>query len=83
LRRHGPRIKVAIDPANAVRPGGKEATVPFDPNKAASGPISPGLERQVREFIELNREVLLDYWNLKFSSTSKFLSQIKPLARSR
>jgi hypothetical protein len=34
---HGPRIKVAIDPPRAVRPGGVEATVPFDASKRAGG----------------------------------------------
>ena len=33
------------------------------------------VERQVRAFIELNRPVLMDYWNLKIS-TNKFLSQL-------
>ncbi len=46
---HGPRIKVAIDPPYAKRPGGTEATVPFDEGKPASGPITPALERQVRQ----------------------------------
>src|SRR5216684_1732862 len=58
---HGPRVKVAIDPPDAIRQG--------------------GLERQVRAFIELNKPVLMDYWNLKIS-TNKFLSQLRPLSRS-
>src|SRR5215467_1008529 len=61
---HGPRIKVAIDPPHAKRPGGTEATVPFDEGKPASGPIPPALERQVRALIALNKQALLDYWNL-------------------
>jgi hypothetical protein len=76
---HGPRIKVAIDPPDAIPQGGAEATVPFADDKPASGPISPSLERRVRAFIELNKPVLMDYWNLKIS-TNKFLSQLRPLA---
>jgi hypothetical protein len=57
-----------------------EATVPFAKDKFASGPISPALERQVRAFIELNKPVLVDYWNLKIS-TNKFLSRLRPLPR--
>jgi len=57
------------------------ATVPFAQNKSASGPIPPALERQVRAFIELNKPVLMDYWNLKIS-TNKFLSQLRPLPPS-
>jgi hypothetical protein len=78
---HGPRIKVAIDPPRAVRPGGVEATVPFDRDQPATGPIPPALERQVREFIELNCDALLKYWRLEFPSTRKFISQLRPLPR--
>jgi hypothetical protein len=78
---HGPRIKVMLDPARAVRPGGKQASVPFDPNKAAEGDISPALERQVRDFIELNREALLKEWNREFGSTKQFLAALQPLPK--
>jgi hypothetical protein len=75
---HGPRIKVAIDPPHAKRPGGIEATVRFDEGKPASGPIPPALERQVRAFIELNRAELLDYWNLN-TTTDEFVAQLHPV----
>jgi hypothetical protein len=78
---HGPRIKVMIDPPRAVRPGGKEATVPFD--SKALGDISSALEGQVRAFIDLNRDVLIKYWNLEYASTKKFLDELKPLSRRR
>jgi hypothetical protein len=61
---HGPRIKVAIDPPDSIRQGGVEATVLFAADKPASDPIPPALERQVRAFIELNKPMLMDYWNL-------------------
>jgi hypothetical protein len=79
---HGPKIKVAVDPPDAIRQGGAEVTVPFAQDKSASGPIWPALEQQVRAFVELNRPVLMDYRNLKIS-TNKFLSQLRPLPRSR
>jgi hypothetical protein len=79
---HDPTIEVAIDPPDAIRQGGVVATVPFAQDKSASGPISPALERQVRAFIELNKPLLMDYWNLKIS-TNKFLSQLCPVPRSR
>jgi hypothetical protein len=78
---HGPRIKVMIDPATAVRPGGQQASVPFDPDRPAEGNISLALERQVRAFIELNRDVLLKEWNREFKSTKAFLAAIKPLPK--
>ncbi len=78
---HGPRIKVMIDPSKSVRPGGKQASVPFDPNKPAEGDISFSLEKQVRAFIELNRDVLMKEWNREFGSTKQFLAAIKPLPK--
>jgi len=75
---HGPRIKVAIDPPHAKRPGGAEATVPFDEAEPMSGPIPPALERQVRAFIALNKPALLDYWNLK-TTTDEFVAQLRPI----
>jgi len=77
--RHGPRIKVAIDPPHAKRPGEVEATVPFD--APAIGPIPAALEQQVRAFIELNRDALLWYWKLgEDISTKKFLARLHPIS---
>jgi hypothetical protein len=76
-----PLIKVMVNPATAVRPGGHQASVPFDPDKPAERDISPALERQMRAFIELNREVLLKEWNRQFKSTKAFLAAIKPLPK--
>jgi len=76
---HGPRIKVSIDPPHAKRPGGKEATVPFDKDKPVSGELSPALELQVRKFIEINKAALLDYWNLN-TTTDEFIARLHPVA---
>jgi hypothetical protein len=73
-----PRIKVAIDPPHAKRLGGVEATVPFDEDKPASGPISSALEQQVRAFIALNKVALVDYWHLK-TSTDEFIARVRPV----
>lgn len=75
--RHGPRIKVAIDPPRAIRQGGTTATVPFD--APTIGPISEALEQQVRGFIELNMIVLLDYWKLAIS-TNAFIARLRSIA---
>jgi hypothetical protein len=75
----GPRIKVAIDPAKAIRDSGLTATVPFD--ASAVEQISPALEKQVRAFIELNRDVLMRYWRLdpSITSTKKFAELLRPI----
>jgi hypothetical protein len=57
---HGPRVKVAIDPPDNLDPRGHIATITFD--GTVIGMIDPELARQVDRFIQLNREVLLDYW---------------------
>jgi hypothetical protein len=75
--RHGPRLKVLLDPAHAKRPGGKEATVPFDADTVP--PVDAGIERQVRQFIELNRDVLLAYWKGDLA-TDEFVKQIRPIS---
>jgi hypothetical protein len=75
---HGPRMKVAIDPPHAKRPGGTEATVLFDEGKPATGPIPSALERQVRAFIALNKPALLDYWNLE-TTTDEFIALLRPI----
>jgi hypothetical protein len=75
----GPRIKVAIDPAKAIRDSGLTGTVPFD--ASAVEQISPALEKQVRAFIELNRDVLMRYWRLdpSITSTKKFAELLRPI----
>jgi hypothetical protein len=62
--RHGPRVKVAIDPPDTLNPQGKIATVIVD-GGGTIGDIDPQLADQVRRFIEINRETLLDYWHYR------------------
>ena len=74
---HGPRIKVAIDPPRAKRRGGVEATVPFD--APSIGLSSERLEKQVRAFIELNRDALAAYWFDDRVDTKTFLDRVRPI----
>jgi hypothetical protein len=69
-----------IDPAHTVHPGGKQASVPFDPNRKAEGDIPPALEREVRAFIALNHDALMKEWNREFASTREFLDAVRPLS---
>ena len=61
--RHGPRIKVAIDPPPAFKPGGKDASISIADGSLVRGEMPPGLLKQVQLFIETNRAALLAYWN--------------------
>jgi len=56
---HAARVKVAIDPSDSLNPQvARTASVSLDGNVVA-GEIEPSLLRQVRAFIERNREVLV------------------------
>ena len=53
-------IRVAIDPPDSLNPQCRTATISLA-GEVVAGDIEPALLRQVREFIERNREVLSDY----------------------
>ena len=61
--RHAARVKVAIDPPDAVDPRGNVAVIAVADGRVVHGDIEPRLLRQVQQFIELNRDLLIDYWN--------------------
>src|SRR5579884_2131791 len=63
--RHAPRIKLAIDPPDSIDPRGATASVAIDSGEVVDGDVPAELLKQVREFIELNHNVLLDYWNYR------------------
>jgi hypothetical protein len=61
--RHGPRIKVAITPPDRFVDGGVTATIPFS-ETTIDDPIPQGIvparvKQQLRDFIDLNRALLL------------------------
>jgi len=64
--RHGPRIKVAIDPPDSIDPRSRTVSITLD--GAALGPIDPALLQQVRAFLELNRATLLAYWRYEIDT---------------
>jgi hypothetical protein len=59
--RHAPRIKVAIDPPDSISPSSETASVTIH-DSTVVGRMPPDLVKQVQKFIEINRDVLLDYW---------------------
>lgn len=73
-------LTVAIDPPNTMN--GSCATVPFDPGKLAEGPIDRSLDLHVREFIGMNRPVLMDYLRSKLS-TDEFIARLKSVRHVR
>jgi hypothetical protein len=61
--RHAARLEVAIDPPHAIKPGGKTAAVAIHDGSLVEGDMPANLLKQVRHFITLNRDVLIEYWN--------------------
>jgi hypothetical protein len=66
--RHGPRIKVAVDPPTHVDPMGNNASVAIDDGRVVAGHVSPRELAQMKQFIDINRDVLLDYWEKRIDS---------------
>jgi hypothetical protein len=61
--KHGPRLKVAINPPMSLNPSSETASISIPDGEVVVGELSSALLEQVRRFIELNRQALLDYWN--------------------
>lgn len=64
--RHGPRVKIAIDPPDSLDPRGTTVSMAFD--GTIIGDLDSQLVRQVQQFIEMNRGVLLDYWHYRIDT---------------
>lgn len=76
--RHGPRIKVAIDPTDSLDPRGKTASIAIADGAVVAGEIPRPELGQAREFIALNRDALLDYWDYKID-TDELRSRLKSI----
>jgi len=66
--RHAARINVAIDPPDALDPAGVSASFTIHDGLAVAGDPPAWLCKQVAQFIELNREALLDLWEGRIDS---------------
>jgi hypothetical protein len=67
--RHAARIKVAIDPPVSFDPRGETASVAIADGRVVAGKVPAALLGDVQRFIELNRAVLLDYWEYRIGGT--------------
>jgi hypothetical protein len=75
--RHAARIKLAIDPPHSVDPQSETAAVTIADGAVVAGDVPPDLLKQVRRFIDANREVLLDYWEYRID-TEELRQRLKP-----
>jgi hypothetical protein len=76
--RHAPRIILAINPSHSIDPRGATASVAVDSGDVVAGDVPADLLKQVRQFIELNHDVLLDYWNY-LADTEELRERLKPI----
>lgn len=76
--RHAPRIKVAVDPPDSINPLSEQASVEISTGKVVAGEVSAALLKQLQKFIELNRDVLLEYWDARIT-TDELQARLKAI----
>jgi hypothetical protein len=80
--RHAPRIKVAVDPPTHIDPFGRSAAVAIHDGRVVAGSLPAGVLDDVRGFIALNHEALLDYWEKRID-TDELRQRLAPLPGRR
>jgi hypothetical protein len=76
---HAPRIKVAVDPPTHIDVFGNNASVAIADGKLlAGGKLPSNVQKQVETFLQMNRDVLLDYWEKRID-TAELRDRLLPL----
>jgi hypothetical protein len=75
---HAPRIKIAIDPPDSFSATSKSASMALHDFTVTGEHVPAHIARQAEQFIELNRQVLVDYWELRIA-TAELLRRIRPI----
>jgi hypothetical protein len=78
--RHAARIKVAIDPPDSLNATSQTASVAIHDGSVTEGRIPSHILRQVQEFVNINREVLMAYWEERID-TRQLDQRLKPIER--
>ena len=78
-KRHRPSVKVRLER------GGEQVAVSIDEpiEQLAGTPLDAKTMRDVTEFIRLNRDELLSYWNLDNYATDELITALKPIRQLR
>jgi hypothetical protein len=66
--RHAARIKLAIEPPDSIDPRSKTASISIGDAAVVAGDVPARLLDQVRRFLEVNRDVLLDHWEYRIDT---------------
>jgi hypothetical protein len=79
---HAARIKIAINPPDSLNEASEGTSMALHDFSTVGAYMTPRLVEQVKAFIELNREALLEYWDAKID-TETFLERLKPVSGRR
>ena len=75
---HAPGIKIAVDPPHTFNATSKSASMAIHDHSIRGESVAPNIAEQAKQFIDLNREVLLDYWECKID-TAQLIERLKPI----
>jgi len=76
-----PRIKVAINPPDSLDPSARSASITIHDGNVVAGEVPTVLLKQAQQFIALNRDVLLDYWDYRID-TEQLRKRLKSIKQS-
>ena len=75
---HAPRIKIAIDPPDSFSATSKSASMALHDFTVTGEHVPAHIARQAEQFIELNREALVEYGDCRIA-TAELLRRIRPI----
>jgi hypothetical protein len=74
---HAPRIKIAVDPPHTFNATAKAASMAIHDYSLTGAYVAPHVVEQAKQFIDRNREALLDYWEHKID-TAELIERLAP-----
>jgi uncharacterized protein with WD repeat len=75
---HAPRIKIAVDPPDTFNATSKSASMAIHDHSISGAYVAPHVAAQAKDFIDRNREALLDYWDCKID-TAQLIERLRPV----
>ncbi len=74
-KRHKPRLKIQMEHGSEMVP----VSILEPVLQLAGAPLPAPVLKDVSQFIQLNRDALLAYWNGDIFDTKEFIDQLKPI----
>jgi hypothetical protein len=74
---HTPQIKIAVDPPHSFNATSKSASMAIHDYSMTGAYVAPHVVEQAKQFIDRNREALLDYWEHKID-TAELIERLAP-----